>query len=283
MKPVCGLNDIGVTRTRGIGTPGATMVCWSTEGGVNPLQLSWNGGGTLSRQKEQSGKMLSAPTGNGWVAAVRWSASCGTGRSSIGWSGSPVSISSATTEAVNRLSPARTSPPNIGTGFPVEKYTIPRSGSTVPTSQTPPPPSSQVFESCGQVSWPNAPERGTTKNVHRVSPVAASRATMRPCPPLSPLATPTKTVPCAYTGAVVTVSPNCCGTLPTDSAHTSSPVSWRSAATCEVRSPTNTRSSPSPTPCHDGTICSSVLGGCQRQTVSPVRASIAKMLAPAVK
>ena len=128
-----------------------------------------------------------------------------------------------------------------------------------------------------------SPGRGTTKNVHSVSPVAASRAMTRPCPPLSPLANPTKTRPRAYIGAVVTPSPAWGGTLPTAATHASSPVSCRSAATCALRSPTKTRSSPSPTPCHDGTICASPGGGCQRQTVSPVRASIAKTLAPAVR
>ena len=196
---------------------------------------------------------------------------------------SPISMSIASTEAVNKLSPSRSSPPNIGTGFPVEKYTNPTSGSTVPFNQTPPPPTSQILESWGQVSWPNSPGRGTTKNVHATSPVAASRATTRPCPPLSPLATPTNTLPRACIGAVVTFSPSCRGMLPTDSAHTNSPVSWRSAATCALPSPTNTKSSPRPTPCQVGTICASGLSDCQRQTFSPVAPSIASTLAPAVR
>ena len=33
-SPVCGENASGVTRTRGIGTPGATTVCSPTDGGV---------------------------------------------------------------------------------------------------------------------------------------------------------------------------------------------------------------------------------------------------------
>ena len=105
----------------------------------------------------------------------------------------------------------------------------------------------------------------------------------RPCPPLSPLASPTKTLPRATIGAVVTPSPACGGTLPTVVAQTNSPVSRSSAATWALRSPTKTRSSPSPTPCQDGTIPASPAGGCQRQTVSPVRPSIANTLAPAVR
>ena len=106
---------------------------------------------------------------------------------------------------------------------------------------------------------------------------------MRPCPPLSPFASPTKTCPRAYSGAVVTDSPLCSGTLPTGAAHTNSPVSWRSAATCASRSPRKTRPSPSPTPCQVGTISGLSSSGCQRQIVSPVPASIANTLAPAVR
>ena len=105
----------------------------------------------------------------------------------------------------------------------------------------------------------------------------------RPCPPLSPLASPTKTLPRAYIGAVVTPSPAWGGTLPTVATQASSPVPRSSAATCALRSPTKTRSSPRPTPCQDGTIPASPAGGCQRQTVSPLRPSMAKTLAPAVR
>jgi hypothetical protein len=53
-------------------------------------------------------------------------------------------MSSATIEAVNRLSPARISPPYIGTALPVAKYTMPRSASTVPANHTPAPPCIQM-------------------------------------------------------------------------------------------------------------------------------------------
>ena len=121
------------------------------------------------------------------------------------------------------------------------------------------------------------------KNVQRCSPVAASSAMMRPCPPASPLASPTNTWPRANNGAVVTDSPICGGTLPTRSVHTISPVSWRSAATSALLSPTKMSPAPKPTPCQDGTLPASALADCQRQTVSPVRASIANTLAPAVR
>ena len=107
----------------------------------------------------------------------------------------------------------------------------------------------------------------------------------RPCPPLSPFASPTKIVPRAYIGAVVTDSPACRGTLPTGSTQTSSPLSWRSAATSALRRPTKTSPSPRPTPCHDGTRCvpSAERPASQRQTVSPLRPSIASTLAPPVR
>ena len=122
-----------------------------------------------------------------------------------------------------------------------------------------------------------------TKKVQATSPVAASTATTRPCPPLSPLATPTNTLPAACMGAVVTVSPATAGTLPTVVAQTSSPVSCRSAATCTLRSPTNTRSPLNPTPCHDGAIRDAASSACQRHRVSPVAPSTASTLAPAVR
>ena len=107
----------------------------------------------------------------------------------------------------------------------------------------------------------------------------------RPCPPLSPFAMPMNTLPRACMGAVVTDSPAWGGSLPTVSTQTSSPVSCRSAATSALRSGTKTSPSPRPTPCHDGTRCSSAaeLPGCQRQIVSPVRPSMANTLAPPLR
>ena len=68
---------MGVTRTSGIGAPGATTLWRPRYGGVNALQLRTNGGATLSRQREQSPTRLSAPTGNGCVAAVKLNGSRG--------------------------------------------------------------------------------------------------------------------------------------------------------------------------------------------------------------
>ena len=152
----------------------------------------------------------------------------------------------------------------------------------MPTSQTPPPPNSHESLSRGQVSWPNSPGRGTTKKVHATSPVAASRASTRPCPPMSPLARPTNSLPRAYIGAVVTTSPRVRSSLPTRVAQASAPLSRRRASTSPLRAPKTTRSPATAAPCHDGTRPASGSGS-QRHTGSPVRASKAKTLAPPVR
>ena len=152
----------------------------------------------------------------------------------------------------------------------------------MPTSQTPPPPNVHESLSCGHVSWPNSPGRGTTKKVQSTSPVSASRASTRPCPPMSPFARPTNTRPRAYIGAEVTDSPRVCTSLPTRVAQTGSPLSRSSASTSPLRVPKKTRPPPSAAPCHDGTRPASG-SGCQCQTASPVRASNAKTFAPPVR
>ena len=102
----------------------------------------------------------------------------------------PVFASSARRVLAKRLSPSRSRPMNMLTGFAVATYTMPRWSSRLMPCQEATLPV-KVQASFGHVSYPNSPGCGTVLNVHRSLPVRASyartcperRAGSRPCGP----------------------------------------------------------------------------------------------------